>query len=114
ALNRKEIIEKLFSGTEKPAFSLLPPGLSQHKEPYFRDGNTQLARQLFNEGLKELGVTLKELGQFSISCCDQEIHHSIALAASKQWKDVLGLDSKIEICKWDRFMEKRCQRSFHI
>src|SRR5262249_49353512 len=38
ALNRKEIIDKLFGGSERAAFSLLPPGLSQHPEPYFRDG----------------------------------------------------------------------------
>ncbi|MBS0655077.1 MAG: peptide ABC transporter substrate-binding protein, partial [Verrucomicrobia bacterium] len=114
ALSRKDLIEKIFSGIEKPAFSILPPGLSQHKEPYFRDSNPLLAKQLFHEGLQELGVTFKELGPFSICCSDQPTHHLIAHAASKQWKEILGLDCKIEICKWDRFMEKRLERAFHI
>ena len=47
AMNRKDIIDKLFGGSEKSAFSLLPPGLSQHSEPYFRDGDLQFAKQLF-------------------------------------------------------------------
>lgn len=114
ALNRKEIVNKLFGGTEIPAFSILPPGLSQHEEPYFTDDDLKLARLLFAEGLKDLGLTPQELGTYAICCADQEIHRSIGQAAAKQLKEALGLDIKIESHTWDRFMEKCCQHDFHI
>lgn len=110
ALNRREMVKKLFNNLERPAYSILPPGLSQHDEPYFSDADPEKARQLFEEGLKEIGVKARDLPPFVITCCDQEIHHSIAQVASKQWKEVLGVDTKIEVFKWDRFMEKCCQQ----
>lgn len=114
ALNRKDIIDKLFQGREQPATSILPPGLSQHPNPYFYDGDIQHARRLFAEGLSELGLTKRDLPPFMITCCDQEIHRSMAQVASKQWKEVLGIETKIETFKWDRFMEKCWQHDFHI
>ncbi len=114
ALNRREMVDKLFAGREKCAYSILPPGLSQQDEPYFSDANPELARTLFNEGLKEQHLTRKELPPFMITCCDQEIHHSIASNAARQWKEVLGIDVKIEVFKWDRFMEKCGQADFQI
>lgn len=114
ALNRQEIVNKLFSGMEKGAYSILPPGLTQNPEPYFQDGDPLKARALFAEGLKELGMDLHDLGPLMITCSDQEIHRSIALVVSKQWKDVLGVDTKIEVFKWHRLMEKCCQHDFQI
>lgn len=114
ALNRKEIVEELFQGLEKPATSILPPGLSQHPNPYFYDGDVAYARRLFTEGLAELGIAKEDLPPFMITCCDQEIHRSMAEAVSMQWKEVLGIETKIETFKWDRFMEKCWQRDFQL
>lgn len=114
ALNRQEMVDKLFSGLEKCAYSILPPGLSQQKDPYFQDGNPEKARALFEEGLRELNLTAKDLPPFMITCCDQEIHRSIALVAAEQWKNVLGIDVKIEVFKWERFMEKCGQHDYQI
>ncbi len=114
ALNRQKMVSKLFSGREKCAFSILPPGLSQHDEPYFQDSDTEKARILFEEGLAELNLLAKDLPSFVITCCDQEIHRSIALVAAKQWKEVLGIDVKIEVFTWDRVMEKCGQHDYQI
>jgi oligopeptide transport system substrate-binding protein len=104
------MVSKLFNDLERPAYSILPPGLSQHRAPYFTDAEPEIARQLFEEGLKEINVKAKDLPPFMITCCDQEIHHSIAMVVAKQWKDVLGVDTKIEAFKWERFMEKCYQQ----
>ncbi len=114
ALNRRDMVNKLFAGREKCAFSILPPGLSQQEEPYFHDGDSEMAKKLFLEGLQEQNLTLKDLPPFMITCCDLEIHHSIAQVAAQQWKKVLGIDVKIETFKWDRFMEKCGQQDFQI
>ncbi len=114
ALNRSEINDKLFQGRETPATSILPPGLSQHEVPYFYDGDTVYARRLFSEGLAELGLCKQDLPPFMITCSDQEIHYSIAEEVSRQWKEVLGLETKIESFKWDRFMEKCWQHDFQV
>jgi oligopeptide transport system substrate-binding protein len=114
ALNRQGLVDKLFQGSELPAYSILPPGLSQHESPYFSDANFDEARRLFKEGLEELGLEQQKLTPFMISCCDQEIHRSIAETVSQQWKEVLGVETKIETFKWDRFMEKCWQRDFQI
>ncbi len=111
ALNRKDILDTLFSGRAKCAYSILPPGLSQHDRPYFTDGANEDAKRLFEEGLEELGLTSKNLPPFTITCSDQEIHHSIAEVVSKQWKEVLGIEVQIEAHKWDRFMELWCGKN---
>lgn len=114
ALNRRALVDTLFSGHEKCAYSILPPGVSQHDEPYFEDSSPEYARKLFDEGLQELNLTRGDLPPFMITCCDQEIHHSIAVVAAEQWKNALGIDVKIEGFKFDRFMEKCGQHDFQI
>jgi oligopeptide transport system substrate-binding protein len=49
-----------------------------------------------------------------ISCVYQEIYKSIAMAASKQWKEVLGVETTLETFKWDFFLEKCYTREFQI
>ncbi len=114
ALNRQQIIEKLFSGRERCAQSILPPGLSQQLEPYFYDGDKERAKALFEEGLQDLNLTRKELPPFIITCYDQEIHSNMALLAAQQWKEVLDLDVKIEVLTWERCMEKCGQHDFQM
>jgi len=114
ALNRKMIVDTLFSGREKCAYSILPPGLSQHDRPYFTDGAKEEAKRLFEEGLQELNLSSKNLPPFVITCSDQEIHHSIAEVVAKEWKELFGIDVQIEAHKWDRYMEKYGQHEAQI
>lgn len=106
ALDRQKLVDKLFSGREMCAYSILPPGLSQHDAPYFHDGDLEHARNLFKEGLRESNISPDELPPFTITCSDQEIHRTIALVAAKQWEEAFGLEVSVETLKWDRFMEK--------
>jgi oligopeptide transport system substrate-binding protein len=114
ALNRQQLIDELLQGGEEPAYSILPPNLSLSKTPPFQDGDLELAKRLFQEGLDEQNITLNELTHLTISCCDQEIHEAIAQAVSKQWKEVLGLNMQVKTFKWDHFMQKCLQYDFHV
>lgn len=114
ALNRQALIDEMLQGGEEPAYSILPPNLSLVKSAPFEDANAELARQLFHEGLEEQGLTLKDLNSLAITCCDQEVHEAIALAVTKQWKEVLGFEMQVKTFKWERFMQKCFEYDFHI
>jgi len=114
AINRAEINNRLFQGLEQTASSILPPRLSQLDAPLFTDGDYESAERLFHEGLQEVGLQKRDLAPFMITCCDQEVHRSIAIAVCRQFKDVLGIETRVESYKWDRFMEKCWQHDFQI
>ena len=57
AINRKELANQLFCGGDLPATSVVPNWLSLLPAPLFEDGNPEIAKKLFEEGIAELGYT---------------------------------------------------------
>ena len=114
ALNRQQLINEVLEGSEQPAYSILPPGLSLMKGAYFHDGDHEAARALFEEGLREQNMSIKELPPFVITCLDQELYKSCALASAKQWQEALGIDVQIVSYKWEEFLEHYSNQDFHI
>ena len=114
AINRQAIIDEILHGGEQAAYSILPPSLAFSQNAHFEDGNYELARKLFKEGLEEQGLTKDKLPRLTITCFDQEIHEAIAAAVAKQWKEVLDLDFQVKSYKWEHFMQKCLRHDFHI
>ena len=114
AINRQAIIDDVLLGGEQAAYSILPPSLSFSRNAHFQDGDHELARRLFQEGLEEQGIKQKDLPRLTITCFDQEIHQTIAHAVAKQWKEVLEIDFQVKSYTWERFMQKCLQYDFHV
>ncbi len=93
AINRKAIVENILQAGQLPSTSFLPPSMSI-KSDYFKDNDTETAKKLLEEGMKELGIS--KLPPVTISFNTSEGHKKIAEAIQDQWKKALGVDVKLE------------------
>lgn len=105
AIDRETITENITQGGQIPAEGVVPYGLKDENGNEFRDGVGSLveydpdkAKQLFEEGLAEEGMTLEEFnsGQFVILYNTSESHKKIAQAIQEMWRTTLGIEIGLE------------------
>ena len=105
AIDREIITENITQGGQIPAEGVVPYGLKDENGNEFRDGVGSLveydpdkAKQLFEEGLAEEGMTLEEFnsGQFVILYNTSESHKKIAQAVQEMWRTTLGIEIGLE------------------
>jgi oligopeptide transport system substrate-binding protein len=108
AIDRRAIV-RILGRSDKPAFSVVPPGVNGYQSASYTwadwsdEERRNMARQLYNmAGYKEnkpLSITLMyDAGG---------VHEKIALAVTAMWRDVLGIDAKIEKREWKYFLDTR-------
>lgn len=105
AIDREIITENITQGGQIPAEGVVPYRLKDENGNEFRDGVGSLveydpdkAKQLFEEGLAEEGMTLEEFnsGQFVILYNTSESHKKIAQAIQEMWRTALGIEIGLE------------------
>ena len=105
AIDCETITENITQGGQIPAEGVVPYGLKDENGNEFRDGVGSLveydpdkAKQLFEEGLAEEGMTLEEFnsGQFVILYNTSESHKKIAQAIQEMWRTTLGIEIGLE------------------
>ena len=105
AIDCETITENITQGGQIPAEGVVPYGLKDENGNEFRDGVGSLveydpdkAKQLFEEGLAEEGMTLEEFnsGQFVILYNTSESHKKIAQAIQEMWRTALGIEIGLE------------------
>jgi len=94
AINRKEIMDNLSQFKERPAFGLFNGDLVLQEEPYFDDGNVEKARECFEKGLEELGMTKETLPPIVLSLSNRS--NSMAQAIQYQVYKALGVWMQLE------------------
>lgn len=114
AVNRKEIVENITKGGEQVATSYTPPSVNLETEPYFVDGDLVTARRLFQEALKEMGVTKEQLPPISVSYNNGDGHHKIAQAVQQQWKAAFGIQVSLENLEWKVYLDKLASGDYSI
>ncbi len=104
AIDRQEIVEMLCDGV--PAFSPLPSNHAQY--PFYGNtkGEPELAKQLFEEALKELKLTLGTFPTLRLIYPEAERRQKIATILAHQWKKVLGIDVHGQDCEWSTLFQK--------
>jgi oligopeptide transport system substrate-binding protein len=100
ALDRHSLISQCLYGDERPSHSVLPLSISQLDPTISLPYNLALARQLFEEGLSELGMQKNELPQLRMLVSDREPHTMVAEQTARMWKEAFGID--IQICAASR------------
>jgi len=105
ALDRTVITEKITQGGQIPAYGVVPPGMEDENGKDFREVqgdlfkyNVEEAKKLFEEGLKEEGMTVEDFNkqQFVILYNTSESHKKIAQAAQEMWRNNLGIEIGLE------------------
>jgi peptide/nickel transport system substrate-binding protein/oligopeptide transport system substrate-binding protein len=113
ALNKDEIAAHVYKGTKIPTNHIVPQGMPG----YFSDltapngvkgttGNPSLARQLFQQGLQEEGLTTTTLPPISITYAGgggTDYRNELA-AAQQMWQNALGISIKLNDVDRDKLI----------
>jgi oligopeptide transport system substrate-binding protein len=114
AINRKALIEKLMPENHTIATGIIPPPLSLQHEPYFGDGDIELARKLFNEALSEMGITREDLPTITLSFNAFEAHKLLSQAIQHQWRKAFNITIELQSSEWKVHLSKLRNHDYHI
>lgn len=100
AIERKSLVEHVAQGGQKPALSIIPPGIpdvsgdfQENTGELFKE-DVEEAKKLLEEGLKEEGMN--KMPEFTILYNTLEAHKKIAEAIQEMWRKNLEVEVKLE------------------
>ena len=108
----REIITRLLGRGESPAFGIVPPGVAAYEPAQYawasddRSSQTATAKQLYEEA----GYSPEQPLSLTLMYDTEGVHEKIALAISAMWRDVLGIDVKLDKREWNYFLDSRDRR----
>ena len=103
AIDRKEITDQLLF-CESPTRSVVPRNISLvSEEELYPDGNIEMAKKLFEEGLQELNITKAEFPRLKFNTSDIPTEKKIAEAIAGQWEKALDIEIEFEAAEWNVF-----------
>jgi oligopeptide transport system substrate-binding protein len=111
AVDRKAIVENVTKGGQEPAQWFSRPGLQAAPTLQTHPNlgvkyDPERAKQLFQEVLKEkYGGDVKNLPPITLMVNQVEGHIKIAEAIQQMWKEVLGVDVKLETQEWKVYLK---------
>jgi oligopeptide transport system substrate-binding protein len=115
AINRKAIIDNLLHGTQRVATSLIPLNMWDRQVRYFGDADIIQARKELAIGLKELGITKKDLPEIKLSYNNtSQAHHKISQAIKDQWSKALNIEVRLENMEWKVLLDQIRKQDFQI
>lgn len=111
ALDRQMMIESLWINS-LPATSFVPPSMTLDEDGYFKDNDTETAKKLLQEGMKEAGIS--SLPPVTLYYNNSEGNRIVAEVIHLQWKNNLGVDVQLENSEWKKFLEGVDQGKYQI
>ncbi|WKV09523.1 peptide ABC transporter substrate-binding protein [Thermoanaerobacterium sp. CMT5567-10] len=100
AINRKELADNVLKDGSSPAYGIVPNGIPGEKDEYRKEvgdlfsEDTNKAKELLNEGMKELNIT--KLPKITLLASDSDSGKKLAQALQEFWKKNLGVDVEIQ------------------
>lgn len=123
ALDREIIVNNITQGGQIAAEGVVPYGLKDETGKDFRDGvgnliefNPEKAKQLFEEGLAEEGMTVDDFNNAGIVLLynTSESHKKIAQAAQEMWRQNLGINIGLENVEFQVKLDREKAGDYHI
>jgi oligopeptide transport system substrate-binding protein len=115
AINRDEIANDVYKGTEIPSYHLFPQGMPGYNPNLTGpDGvtstgsNAALAKQLFQQGLQEEGMTLATMPPVTYttsSTGSADVRNMLAVI-QQMWKNVLGVNVTIDDIDFNKMLDE--------
>jgi oligopeptide transport system substrate-binding protein len=113
-LDRESLTDHIFIG-QLPHKSPIPKNLSLlTEEEMYQDGDQISALRLFDEGLKELGLTRETCPPLCLIYCDYPGHKSLAEALQQIWQTAFGINVELEGCEWNVFSVRLEERQYQL
>jgi len=97
AIDRELLVEKITGRGETPAYSWVPPGVSNYESTVFsyarltQQERNQIAQSLY----REAGYSADNPLELELRYNTSDTHRRIALAIQSMWRDVLGFEVKL-------------------
>jgi oligopeptide transport system substrate-binding protein len=111
AINKELLNKSVNRGAHKPTNNIIPPNFPAYN-PNIKgvdgtnsvSGNPDKAKQLFQEGLKELGYkSAADLPPLTFTNRNQKLTQDTASAVIQQWQDVLGVKMQQNVLELAKF-----------
>jgi oligopeptide transport system substrate-binding protein len=114
-LNRGKLLESLKHSKHLPATGIVPP-TEKHpfKKSFFVDGNTALAKKLFEEGMKEEKWTENSFPEIFITINASADHEELARLVRDQWENLFNISVSIESLEWKTYLEKLSKGDYQV
>jgi len=113
SINRKDIVNNI-TIFDEIATGPVPHILKNSTQTLFTDHSEELAKQYFNLGLQELGITQKDLPTIIYHYFTSELQRNLALYLQSVWKKVLGVEVQIKCHELKTHLTKLRNRDFQI
>jgi len=121
AIDRKAIVENIYQLTDIPATRCIPPVLiGKQNRQLFPAHDRERARILFAKGIEELGLSDLPISQLPffhsliLSYEGIDPHRKIAQTIQQQWKEVLGIEVKLQEEDPKTHMDQLFSRNYSI
>lgn len=104
AIDRNKLIHRVLSDEDTPAYGFyntLPKNIPLKSQEI----NQKQAKEYFQKGLNELGLSFKDLPPIVIAHSEIEEQEAISREIGKQWEEVLGVRIKYERIIWNAYFE---------
>lgn len=114
AVDREALVTRVTRGGERPAYTLVPPGIEDYDLPipewasWTQEQRNARARELLVEAGYGPGKPLS----IEILYNTLESHRMVAIAVGAMWKQNLGIDVTLNNQEWKVVLDRMSQRSF--
>ncbi len=101
AIDRQAIVDHIFEGDGIPAEGIVAPCFDLGNAPCFKDNNTLLAKELFDEALVELNLTREIFPPISISYAGAvETLSRTSQVVQQLWQKTFGIKVRLQQADW--------------
>jgi oligopeptide transport system substrate-binding protein len=115
AIDRKALVKNITQLDDPIALSLVPP--IQKKSNWhalFEEHNIKKARELFEMGLKELGIKASDLNEVTIAYNSSDLWNKVVQAIQQQWYEAFGVTFKLNCADWKIHLDRLSKGDFQI
>ncbi len=115
AINRTDIVSNVLHNQYGPALGLIPKVQKKEKwHPFMHDSDRALAKQMFEQGLKELGITREEFPTVTLFYHDAQFMHKLMQAVQQQWSEILGVKVQLSRTEWGTYLDHLHSKDFDV
>lgn len=114
SIDRKEIVEHVLMGSQEEAYGYVPKKLQLQEGSYFTETAGENLVQMFEEGLKESGITREDFSKIELLYSSSERNQRIAHALQERWMRVFGIQIKLLGVEHKVYVEKLHKSDFQM
>jgi oligopeptide transport system substrate-binding protein len=114
AIDRQAIVEHVLQGKQIPATGIVPISMRLQEDPFFEDGDSAKARELFEQAMQEEGWTRETFPSVTLTYPSTERGRIISQAIQQQWHEAFGINVKLEAIESKVYFARVSKQDFQL